>query len=154
MLYRLYCVFRKYWYRYLLHRMKFKYFGMNVKVRGNFRWGHTYNLELHDNVVIGENTDDEEHIVIDNYSDLEEAARIWYYEELLPLGLANPDLVQSDKAYFKYEFPELAEMYLTDYDQIPDLDNGEVIMMQPDFNIDAEMENTIVMLLGENEIND
>ena len=107
-----------------------------------------------ENVVIGENTDDEEHIVIDNYSDLEEAARIWYYEELLPLGLANPDLVQSDKAYFKYEFPELAEMYLTDYDQIPDLDNGEVIMMQPDFNIDAEMEDTIVMLLGENEIND
>lgn len=45
-------------------------------------------------------------------------------------------------------------MYLTDYDQIPDLDNGEVIMMQPDFNIDAEMEDTIVMLLGENEIND
>lgn len=107
-----------------------------------------------ENVVIGENTDDEEHIVIDNYSDLEEAARIWYYEELLPLGLANPDLVQSDKAYFKYEFPELAEMYLTDYDQIPDLNNGEVIMMQPDFNIDAEMEDTIVMLLGENEIND
>ena len=36
--------------------MKFKYFGMNVKVRGNFRWRHTYNLELHDNVVIGENS--------------------------------------------------------------------------------------------------
>ena len=45
-------------------------------------------------------------------------------------------------------------MYLTDYEQVPDLENGEVIMLQPDFNIEAPMENTIVMLFGENEIND
>lgn len=56
MLYRLYCGIRKYWSRYLLKRLKFKHFGENVKVRGSFRWGHTYNLELHDDVVIGENS--------------------------------------------------------------------------------------------------
>lgn len=56
MLYRLYCRIRKYWYHYLLKRLKFKYFGKNVKVRDNFRWGHVDNLEIHNNVVIGENS--------------------------------------------------------------------------------------------------
>ena len=56
MLYRIYCGIRKYWYRYLLKRLRFKYFGKNIKVRGNFRWGHVYNLEIQDNVVIGENS--------------------------------------------------------------------------------------------------
>jgi len=56
MLYRLYYRIRKYWFRYLLKRLKFKYFGKNIKVRGNFRWGHVDNLEIHNNVVIGENS--------------------------------------------------------------------------------------------------
>ena len=104
--------------------------------------------------VIEPNTDDEDHITIENLPSLEESSKIFYYEELLPLGLLYPDVVQFDKAYFKFEYSDLASMYLTDYEQVPDLENGEVIMLQPDFNIEAPMENTIVMLFGENEIND
>ena len=96
----------------------------------------------------------EEHIVIDNLPHLEESAKIFYYEEFLPLGIMYPDVVQFDKAYFKYEYPELASMYLVNQEQTPDLENGDVIMVQPDFNIEKEMANMIVMLYGENEIND
>lgn len=56
MLYKVFCVLRKHWHRYLLSRLSFKYFGDNVKVRGSFKWGHTYNLELYDNIVIGEDS--------------------------------------------------------------------------------------------------
>ena len=55
MIFRLYSVLKKYWYKYLFQRLELKYKGHNVKIRGKFRFGHTYNLELHDNIVIGEN---------------------------------------------------------------------------------------------------
>lgn len=43
------------WERYKLNCCKFKYLGRNVKIRRGFRFGHAYNLELQDNIVIGEN---------------------------------------------------------------------------------------------------
>lgn len=42
------------WDKYRLSCYQFKYLGENVKVRGGFRFGHTENLELQDNIVIGE----------------------------------------------------------------------------------------------------
>ena len=42
--------------RYKLKRLTCKYKGYNVKIRPGFKIGHSENLILHDNVVIGENS--------------------------------------------------------------------------------------------------
>lgn len=43
------------WDRYRLSKLKFAYMGNNVKIRPHFKLGHTENLILHDNIVLGEN---------------------------------------------------------------------------------------------------
>ena len=43
------------WDKYRLSKMRFQYFGKNVKIRPHFKLGHTDNLILHDNIVLGEN---------------------------------------------------------------------------------------------------
>lgn len=43
------------WDKYRLSRLKFGYFGKNVSVFAGFKFGHSENLILHDNIVLGEN---------------------------------------------------------------------------------------------------
>lgn len=45
----------RYWNQYKLKKLKFRYFGTNIKICPNFKLGHTENLILHDNIVLGEN---------------------------------------------------------------------------------------------------
>lgn len=102
---------------------------------------------------IRENTTEEYNIWSENLPDLEEDAKIFYYEDLLPKDFIDPDLLQFDKAYFIVEYPKLADDYLVDYEGQPYLD-GDIIFINPDIGVQDDLENTIVMLVGENEIND
>lgn len=43
------------WNRYRLSKLHFAYRGNNVKIYPRFRLGHSENLILHDNIVLGEN---------------------------------------------------------------------------------------------------
>lgn len=43
------------WEKYRLSKLKFKHLGNNVRILRGFRLGHTYNLTINDNVMIGEN---------------------------------------------------------------------------------------------------
>ena len=43
------------WAKYRIRKMKFGLLGKNVKIRPNFRLGHTEKLYLNDNIVLGEN---------------------------------------------------------------------------------------------------
>ena len=45
----------RYWNQYKLKKLKFRYFGTNIKICPNFKLEHTENLILHDNIVLGEN---------------------------------------------------------------------------------------------------
>ena len=100
------------------------------------------------------NTNDEDYIMVENLPELEENAKIFYYEELLPRKFINPDTVQFDKSYFVFEFNPLAQMYLMNKNKGIDFVNPELIFMDPNINVESDDDNTIVMLTGENEIND
>lgn len=43
------------WNQYLLYHTEFNYIGKNVSVFTGFKFGHSENLKLHDNIVLGEN---------------------------------------------------------------------------------------------------
>lgn len=102
---------------------------------------------------IEENIDEELPMWSENLPSHEEESKIFYYEELLPRNFIDPDLIQFNKAYFIVEYPFLASRYLVNQEGEPD-PNGEVIFLNPDIGVEGDLENTIVMLNGENEIND
>lgn len=107
--------------------------------------------------------DEEENIYHEAYNILEDI-QIFYYEELLPVGLANPDKVQFNKDYLFEMYPWLFDRYMQTND-----DGDDVIFLNPDLanrsfykNFDSyemidpdemDKETTLVYLMGENDIN-
>lgn len=55
MLLKLYYKLLRIWSNYRIGRLKFAHKGKNVKILPHFKFGHTENLTLHDNIVLGEN---------------------------------------------------------------------------------------------------
>lgn len=55
MILKIYYALMARWEKYRLSKLKFKHLGNNVRILRGFRLGHTYNLTINDNVIIGEN---------------------------------------------------------------------------------------------------
>ena len=91
-------------------------------------------------VYFEENTNREDRITVDNLPSLEEQYRIFYHEDLLPLGLVNPDLVQFDKVYLNGLFRDIYKDRL----------QNDVIFLDPDMRANAE--HQLVLLTGESDL--
>lgn len=96
-----------------------------------------------------------------NFNILEDIS-IFYYDDLLPLGLANPDEVQFNKEYLTKVYPDLSGKFCET------INNADVIFLNPDdasrsfrdgalfsdIEVDKmDEETTEVYLMGENGIN-
>lgn len=103
--------------------------------------------------VIKPNTVDETPIWVENLSEIEEETKIFYYEDFCPKGLIDSDMLQFNNEYLQIEYPRLTKLYLVGPDGSHNT-QGKILYLDPDINADKKEENTIVMLTGENEIND
>ena len=117
----------------------------------------------HEDVIIEPNNLIESPITYDIESGLIEEMKIFFFEELLPLGLGNPDEVQFNKAYFSEVFPNFTKEFLVEGED----DNPDVIYLNPDVTAriynaetneyeiidtkDVDPEKSFVMLMGEAE---
>jgi len=114
-----------------------------------------------ENAIILPNEPTEETIIFDVEYGLIEEMKIFFFEELLPLGLGNPDTLQFNKAYFSEVFPDFTKEFMIESDD----GESQVIYLDPDVtariydrykNIyeiidtaDADPEKSFVMLTGE-----
>ena len=85
------------------------------------------------------NTDWEDKIMVENLPSLEEEYRIFYHEDLLPIGFVNPDKVQFDKTYLGGIFPAVEKDRL----------QKDVIFIDPDLRADSDNNDQLVLLTGE-----
>ena len=106
--------------------------------------------------VIKGSTDDEESIDISIEPDRMRRIKVFYYEELLPKELVNPDIVQFNKQYLQEEYPEIVETYLHDsngtgdYSNTNNLKDCDVLMLNPDVTMKGdENGDTMVFLVGD-----
>ena len=96
-----------------------------------------------------------------SYNILEDIA-IFYYEDLLPLGFADPNKRQFSNRFLSVVYPYLCDRYLDEEMECLFL-NPDVISRSEDGNLteyekitmnDTDMERMITFLCGENDIND
>lgn len=96
-----------------------------------------------------------------SYTILEDAA-IFYYEDLLPLGFADPNKRQFSNRFLSVVYPYLCDRYLDDEMACLFL-NPDVVSRSEDGNLteyekitmnDTDIERIITFLCGENDIND
>ena len=81
----------------------------------------------HKDAIILPNELIEEPITYDIETGLIEEMKIFFFEELLPLGLGNPDELQFNKAYFSEVFPSFTKEFMIE------VGNGDpVIFLDPD----------------------
>jgi hypothetical protein len=116
------------------------------------------------NAIIKENEISEEPITFDIEDGLLEEMKIFFFEELLPLGLANSDTVQFNKLYLSEVFPNLAKEFLVEGEE----DDPDTIYLNPDVTAriydsqtndyeiiptsEADPEKEFVMLMGESGV--
>lgn len=96
-----------------------------------------------------------------SYNILEDVA-IFYYEDLLPLGLADPNKRQFNNRFLKGVYPYLCDRYLDDETNCIFL-NPDIVSRSADGNLtgydkitmsDTDDERMITFLCGENDINE
>ena len=117
----------------------------------------------HKDAIILPNEDVEEKISFNIETGLVEEMKIFFFEELLPLGLGNPDTLQFNKQYIEEVFPNFAREFMQDSG-----DGEYVVFLDPDvsariYDIDtndyeiiqtSEVEDTekaFVMISGESK---
>lgn len=96
-----------------------------------------------------------------SYNILEDVA-IFYYEDLLPLGFADPNKLQFSNRFLSVVYPYLCDRYLDEEASCLFL-NPDVISRSEDENLteyekitmnDTDLEHMITFLCGENDINE
>lgn len=116
----------------------------------------------HPKAIIKENVIDEPEQNYDFVFNILEDIRIFYYDDLLPLGLANADEVQFNNEYLTDMYPFLTDQYMRN-----DANGNKVLFLNPDLaarseqdNFDSyekisvdemEEDNSFVYLMGEND---
>lgn len=116
----------------------------------------------HPDAIIKPNVLEEDPITITVEEGISEEMKIFYFEELLPLGFANPNELQFIKRYLDQVFPGVSKEYVIDSDKkgapklvyldpnktarIIDTETGEYEMIDTK---DADPEKQYVMLTGE-----
>lgn len=96
-----------------------------------------------------------------SYNILEDVA-IFYYEDLLPLGFADPNKIQFSNRFLSVVYPYLCDRYLDEEASCLFL-NPDVVSRSEDGNLteyekitmnETDLERMITFLCGENEINE
>lgn len=82
----------------------------------------------HEDAIILPNDLTEEKITFTIENGLIEEMKIFFFEELLPLGLGDPDTVQFNKAYFSEVFPNFTKEFMIEGED----DDPDVIYLNPD----------------------
>lgn len=106
---------------------------------------------------IKENTDEEEGIDIPLEPDRIRGIKIFYYEELLPKRLANPDIVQFNKQYIQEEYEDITNTYLISRkssteisEKSSTLKKYDVLLLNPDITMKGnKSDGTTVYLTGD-----
>lgn len=82
----------------------------------------------HKNAIILPNVSEEEPITFTIEDGLIEEMKIFFFEELLPLGLGDPNTLQFNKTYFSEVFPNFTKEFMVSVDE----NSPEVIFLNPD----------------------
>lgn len=117
----------------------------------------------HEDAIILPNDPTEEPVIYDIEYGLIEEMKIFFFEELLPLGLGNPDELQFNKTYFSEVFPDFTKEFIQEGVE----DGPDVIFLNPDVTAriydaktndyeiidtkDADPDKAFVMLTGESK---
>ena len=119
------------------------------------------NMVKHDNAIIVPNVCEEEKLTFEIENGILEEMKIFFFEELLPLGLGDPDTLQFNKTYLSEVFPSFTEVFTM---EVPD-DDSMVVFLNPDMTVrvhdhttndyevidtaNADNEKAFVMITGE-----
>lgn len=87
-------------------------------------------LIKHEKAVIKPNDPVEEPVYYEIEDGLIEEMKIFFFEELLPLGLGNPDELQFNKKYFSEVFPNFSKVFLAE-----GVEGPPVIFLNPDVTV-------------------